>query len=475
LCASQDGNCWSAEGSLATCLLFFKMYQSSQYLSDTETPLEWSSWVLLLVVGGYVTMTRSFAHLGQTPIYIGEMTLLLLFVLWPGMILGTWFRAQARSSAYTQLATLAAVFVAYGCLQCLRGLSQSAYPKTAVQNFALNYYVVFLFAGMCLGELRKNLLPRMMWYLAWANAIYGVPYLLKFGYLLSNDERNDNLIQVGWPAGGAVAILGLLAFERGFRRIVVPAALNAFVMLGCQVRAEWFACTLAVTLLCTLRGRLRQLILGALVVGVIIFVSVVVDVKIPTQTGYDGELSARDIVGRAIAAVDEDAASQVSEHASIYAGTVSWRTEWWKALLKETHKTTFTTLFGMGYGYPIWDHNDFLNDEIVPTPHNIFIYVLTYTGWVGVCIFYALQLSLGWALWKAYQASGQPFGLCLWVLFIFWAHFDNRLETPYGAIPFWVLLGMALTSASSAAGEGRAKLESFIENRRFHRTAYLGR
>jgi hypothetical protein len=62
-------------------------------------------------------------------------------------------------------------------------------------------------------------------------------------------------------------------------------------------------------------------------------------------------------------------------------------------------------------------------------------------------------------LWKGYRASDQPFGICLWVLFFVWAHFDNRLETPYGAIPFWVLVGMALTSANVTPNSAMQNLE----------------
>jgi hypothetical protein len=148
--------------------------------------------------------------------------------------------------------------------------------------------------------------------------------------------------------------------------------------------------------------------------------------------------------------VDEDAAKQLTDHVSTFSGSVSWRTEWWGNLLELTHKHTLTTLFGTGYGYPIWKHNRFV-DEINPTPHNIFIFVVTYTGWVGVFIFYSLQLCLARMLWKGFRATGQPFGLCIWTLFIVWAHFDNRLETPYGAVPFWVLVGLALGSMIAPA------------------------
>jgi hypothetical protein len=413
--------------------------------------IELPAWVLLPVVVGYVTMTRGFAHIGVSPLYVGEATLGLLLYLWPGIILGTWLRSQLRSHPYTNLATLAAIFVAYGFLQCVRGVTESAYPKGALQNFAFHYYVAFLFAGIWIGERHRELLPRLIWCLAWINAIYGSAYLLAFGQPVASENAATNtFLTYAWPAGAAISILGLLCYERGSARSIVPLLMNAFVLVGRQVRAEWLAFAVAITLFCMLRGRLRRLIQVAAVVAGLIVLADVVDLRVPARSTVSGEISARDLVGRALSSIDERAAAQLSDHASAYSGTVSWRTEWWRTLLELTHKTPATVLFGLGYGFPIWEYNQHI-EEFNPTPHNIFIFILTYTGWVGVFIFYALQLNLAWMLWKGFRRSGQPFGICLWTLMFVWAHFDNRLETPYGAIPFWVLVGMALASTNTTA------------------------
>jgi O-antigen ligase/polysaccharide polymerase Wzy-like membrane protein len=441
---------------------------TAAYLNDEDAPLELAGWVLLSVVVGYVCMTRSFAHIGVSPLYIGEATLGALLIFWPGTICGTWFRAQLRPNAYTRLTTFAAIFVAYGFLQCLRGLSTSSYPKIAVQNFAFNYYIAFLFAGMGLAERHPKLLPRLLWILAWVNAIYGIAYLLKFGPAVPVEERDPSVIPIfGWPAGSAIAILGLLAFVGNKRRIIIPLLLNAFVLIGQQVRAEWVAFALAIFLFSVLSRRLSRLIASGLIIGGLIISGLIVDFKIYAPSGLGGVISMRDSVGRAVAIVDEDAAARLTEHAATHSGSVSWRSDWWRNLVELTHKREATTLFGMGYGYPIWEENSIIRD-VNPTPHNIFIFVLTYTGWVGVVIFYTLQLYLAWLLWKAYRASGQPFGICLWVLLFAWAHFDNRLETPYGAIPFWVLTGMALVSAFATASDAREKLH-VVERQQFFR------
>jgi hypothetical protein len=442
--------------------------ENNAYLSETGPSLEWPAWLLLPVVFGYVTMTRSFAHLGVAPLYIGEATLVLLLFFRPEMILGTWLHVQLRPSKYSYLAIWSAIFVAYGLLELARGLSQSGYPKSAIQNFGFNYYIAFLFAGMWLGDRHRSLLPRVIWYLAWANAIYGIIYLLEFGHRPTPEEYEANIIPFwGWPAGAAISILGLLAFKSDTRQIILPLLLNGFVLFGRQVRAEWVAFAVAITLFSVLRGRLSRLLQVAGLIGGLLLVGVIVDFKIPAPASLGDAISTRDIVGRAVAIVDDDAAAQLSERADVYSGNVTWRSEWWSELLKVTHKRLLTTVFGMGYGYPIWDHNS-LSEGINPTPHNIFIYVLTYTGWLGVFIFYTLQLYLASLLWKEYRASDQPFGICLWLLLFVWAHFDNRLETPYGAIPFYTLIGMALTSVhatTSSIGRPFLHLEAAATTR----------
>jgi hypothetical protein len=434
------------------------------YLNQyNDRSLEWMGWLLLPVVFGYITMTRSFAHLGVAPLYVGEATLGVLLLLRPEMILGTWLRAQLRPSAYANLALLTGVFVAYGFFQCLRGLSDTEYPKVAIQNFAFNYYFAFLFAGMWLGERHGNLLPRIIWWLAWANAIYGIIYLAFLGHVLTPEEHAANAVQTfGWPAGSAIAILGLLAFRQSIGHIFIPLVLNGLVLLGMQVRAEWVGLGAGIALLSLLSGRIWTLIQASIVIGALLFIAVLVDLSVPSPTKHGGVISSRDMVGRAVAAVDERAAAQLTENAEMYSGSVSWRKEWWTNLLKVTHKHTSTALFGMGYGYPIWEHNPYI-DGINPTPHNIFMYILTYTGWVGVAIYYTLQFYLASLLWRAYRTSGQPFGICLWALLFVWAHLDNRLETPYGAIPFCVLVGMALTAVPAKRNSARQDFGSSSE------------
>ena len=421
--------------------------------------LPWPSWILLPLLFGYLTMTRSFAHLGVAPFYIGEAALGFLLVFHPSVVLGPWLGNQLRRGPYTQLARLTFLFIVFGFLQCVRGL-ESDYPKIALQNFAFNFYIAFLFAGMWLANRRPELLPRVIWFLAWANGLYGVAYLGVLGRFDSVDQIHAGDVGIfGQPAGSAIALLGLLAYERNLRRAILPLLLNAFVLLGMQMRAEWLGFAIAVTVLSYLTGQVSRLVQAGIVVGGLLAVGLLVDFKIPSPSSRGGTISTRDIVGRAISAVDKRAAASLTRNAGDFASTVDWRTKWWENIVRATYANPKSTLIGGGYGYPIWLHNA-EDQRVNRTPHNIFMFNLAYTGWLGVMVFYALQLCLAWNLWRAYRATGQPFGFCLWILVFVWAHFDNYLEAPYGAIPFYLLAGMALTSAIPAWPEPNGSAET---------------
>jgi hypothetical protein len=45
-------------------------------------------------------------------------------------------------------------------------------------------------------------------------------------------------------------------------------------------------------------------------------------------------------------------------------------------------------------------------------------------------------------LWRAYRLTGQAFGLAIWVVTLIEAFFGNVMETPAGAIPLYLTIGM---------------------------------
>ncbi len=395
--------------------------------------------VLLL---GYLSLSRSFAHIGIGPLFIGEMVLAWFLLTQPRTVISLGVSSLSRSTPLTGFAWCLFASGVYGLVQCLRGILVSGYPMVAVQNFVFHVYPLFLFLGMWVGRRNPHFLRRTLFGIAWVTGVYGALYLTVFERYIPIGQ--NVFTWFGQPAGAAISLLGLLCFPRPLGRSLIPAMLNAFVLMGVQVRAEWLGFALALVLWGWLTRRLGRLVQFAIVGLLVLGLALIADVRIESHGTHAGEISVANIVGRALSSVNPELASQFTKGGESYGSTVSWRTGWWKAIWACVHSRPSWALFGPGYGFPIWNFHPEHLRTIIRTPHNVWVYALGYTGWLGVLLFAALQGSLGVLLWRTARTTGQPFGVCIWVMTLAWATFDNFFETPYGAIPYYLLLGLAL-------------------------------
>ena len=83
-------------------------------------------------------------------------------------------------------------------------------------------------------------------------------------------------------------------------------------------------------------------------------------------------------------------------------------------------------------------------EEGVRTPHSVFFYALGYGGWIGAGIFLFLMFALMQCLWKVYKLTGNAFGLSYLMLNLALGLFGNSFETPFGAIPFYLVMGVVI-------------------------------
>jgi O-antigen ligase len=408
----------------------------------------WTGLAALLVVG-YLSVTRSFAYLGvpSLNLFVGEVALAAFLLSRPEAVIGRWAGGLLGRSAFGWIAWALLLFVGYGLLELARGI-YAGYPLiTTLKTLAFTYYPLYLFLGIWLGMRDAGFLPRVLRLLAWANGLYGVAYLAGLNRLEVTIPGSEVPL-FGQPAGSAVAVLGLLAFEPRLGRIWLLLLLNGAVLLGGQVRAEWLGFAAGLVTWTLLSRRLRRAVPAAAAVALLLAVAAAADVRFPSPRQRGGEIAVRELAARVIAPIHTQAAGRLSERAAIYAGTFSWRTEWWKAIWTSINEegSTGTFVFGHGYGFPLHSLVYHVTED-VRTPHNVFLYALGYGGWLGVAAFVALQASLACGLWRAYRHTGQPFGLAFFALALSGAHFGNFFETPYGAIPFFLLVGLALAFA----------------------------
>jgi O-antigen ligase/polysaccharide polymerase Wzy-like membrane protein len=407
--------------------------------------------VLGLLLLGYLTMTRSFAYLGipSLKLFIGEVILGIFLLTQPRAAFGQWSMALAHPTPLSTVAWGLFLFLGYGIFELLRGIGLNHPPLVALQNLVFNYYPLYFFLGLWFGRQYLHYLPKMVRLIAWWNGLYGLAYILALSRLPWKMPGNPEIPIFGQPGGSAVALLGLLIFEPKLMRVWPLLLLNGLVMLGVQVRAEWLGFIVTFAFWGWLTKRPGRVVLGVITVSLLLSLMYVVDVDLPSPSGRGGRISVQEIVGRALAPLNPSIAEQYSEHAESYAGTVSWRTEWWRAIWAAVFENPTTALIGLGYGFPLGDLVPYLHGSVIRTPHNVFFYALGYGGCLGVVVFFGFQMALAHILLRAYQLTGQPFGLCYWMMTLTGAFFGNYLETPFGAIPFYLILGLAAAPVGS--------------------------
>jgi hypothetical protein len=92
----------------------------------------------------------------------------------------------------------------------------------------------------------------------------------------------------------------------------------------------------------------------------------------------------------------------------------------------------------------------------IRTPHSIFFFALGYSGWIGVILFYSLQVSILVMLWRVYKLTGQSYGLAIWISTLTASFFGNSFESPMGSIPSYIGIGLIIGPVLSGKIEASA-------------------
>jgi hypothetical protein len=431
----------------------------------------WSGLVTFVTVG-YFSLARTFAYIGIAPakLFIGELALGMFLVAKPRVALGMWITALMRPSPINLFALTQYLFVMLGIVQALRGVFEGA-GVDVVKYFVFNYYTFYVYLGLWVAVRDPSLLPRILHIVAWINGAYGLAYLIVLKSIPLTMFGAPNVSLFGQPNGSAVAILGLLCFERNLSRVWYLLVVNIIVLLGMSVRAEWLGLGLATLVWGLLTGKAgRVLLMGVAAIGVVGLVELA-DLDIAGRGKIDTGL----IISRAIAPFDRDLAAEFSPYAAEDGGTLEWRMSWWRQIWASAQSEAVLELFGHGYGFDLFSLappsvRAGQEHENVRTPHNVFYFALGYTGWIGVILFGSLQLAILRTEWIAYRISGQPFGMMWWIAGMCIAFFSNFFETPFQSIPFYLIMGMSMAPLFRIAEDDRLVPAKPTKRRRIFRS-----
>ena len=423
----------------------------------------WISFAAILLLG-YLCFSRTFAYLGvpQWNAFIGEAGLVLLFLAGPRVAGRSWLSRALALSSLKRLWTAYILFLVWGIVEVCHGFASGHPPLTTLRDLAFNCYPFYFAAGLWAGLNRPDSLPKLIRGFAWFNGIYGVLYLSFLSRVeWSFPGVSEEVVQVPifpQPIYSLIALLGLLAYGAGLRRSWLPLLLNAFVMLGMQFRTEWLAFLVGAVVFALLMGHGKRVLAAGAIFAALLLAMYLTDFTFSGPDLRGGDVSVRQLAARVAAPfqadlTDEVAASGLGRSES-EESTFVWRTVWWLTIWDSVHQSLSTRLWGFGYGYPLGDLVPYLQGEFIRTPHNLFFYALGYSGWIGVLLVSLFQYELLRLLRLSNHVGRDPFGLPFWAAMMTFAMFFPFAETPYGAIPFYLIAGWL--SAPAVAEEFRA-------------------
>jgi hypothetical protein len=400
--------------------------------------------ITAVLVCGYGLFGKTFAYIGVPPakLFIGDIVLAAFIVLCTRAIVSPMLDGLLRPGQFSALYWGMILFMAYGLIEVARGLALDYSPLPAFQELVVNIYPLYFFVGLWAALIYPDIIPKTIKFISWACVFYAIAYYVVLRNVRLTMPGSDVSMFPGPSAG--LALFGITYFENEIRRWWIPIGSSLLIVIASQIRAEWLCLGAALTLQSVLTGKVRRLVTSVVFIAAVLAVGLVTDVSIPSPEGRGVRfVSAREIVARGVAAVDKDAAYDYSrKNAAFYAGTVSWRQRWWKAIWPSVHVDAETALLGHGYGFPLSGLVPYLRGLDIRTPHNIFFYALGYTGWIGVVILFTFQGIVGFTMFRVWQVTGQPFGIVFWLSAMLGAFFGDFFEAPQSAIPYYLTIGM---------------------------------
>lgn len=426
-------------------------------LAWTRGPLA-EAWLVAFLFAGYVIGNRGFAQLTPAPglpLFFSELGLGFAFSL-----------VVLRSSINRELPMrrdwvngLLLLWLALGAGRLL--LDVRTYGFLALRDFAMVYYLLYFFTAQALAQhepsrrllhqaviLTFAVLP-VIGLLASVFPVFflthflvaGVPIIFFKGDLLATYLFTGFIILLpntafSWRDGLWRWLAALGSLVLGFVLVSRAGMVGLVVALGWLGYAGRWIYTRIVAVACA----------GGLLLIVVTSLLNEADFKQTKAYGvYEAIISITDYSGTR---------HYENELGSDKPDNNRFRLIWWKNVATET--LSASPVLGLGFGADL-AHGFLLEyypasatDFTARSPHNVFMTTLGRMGLLGVAVLFAIYWSIGRATAKsARKFSGgsikpetMAMQAAVWVVMIS-ACFGVVLEGPMGAMPFWIILGLA--------------------------------
>lgn len=422
----------------------------------------WLKFVGALLIG-YMTLDRGFAHIGVSPIFVGELVLIpgVLMALVPGAIspvLRTW---SGR------------IYVVFALFSLTRALPfLRLYGTDTVRDSALWIYGLFFLIVASLLIRRPAVLCRIPYvygrFLVWYTPVLCVLLALRF-LLHANDEAaggthffSIKMGDMGAHLAGVFSYL-LLSLDllwqhpnsrpRASVRYVITTscAMVGFVFVSLINRGGMLSCFVAVALVNVLADRISWrrtlgIFAGAAIGVFLVFGAAGAEIRVTSERSLSMEQLETNIVSLFYPSASANTAAS---------NTARWRMMWWKEIVRYTFQGPYFWK-GKGYGINLADADGFRlsRDNTLRAPHNSSMSVLARSGVPGFFL-WLLMLGVFFSqmvlLVLRARREGHPvwsrvalWCLAYWTATVVDSCFDVALEGPQLGIWFWSLMGFGI-------------------------------
>lgn len=346
------------------------------------------------------------------------------------------------------------------------GFDVAQYSFVALRDFAMVYYALFFFLIRHMAQengARNYLLGCVLTGCIGLVLVY--PLTISFPaffarQLVLNDAplvyHKEDLVQTFFAAGGVL----LFHWARGRQRYWAwPLTSLVFLLaLTSDVRAAMVGGVIAMAVLLLARRWNFAAVQGSL--AVLGLTALLLFAQLPGDTWAGSKLDT--LVARVATIFRIDAPGVAPTTMSYKVDNNRFRLVWWRSVGLEVWNTN--PLFGLGFGHDLAagflrDYDQELGEEFLArSPHSIAVSALGRMGLVGAAVWLWFCIAFARQGWRGLQ-SNDEFSWGTWgalVVVLVSATFGVVLEGPMGAVPFWVLLGLASVQNDAAAAEKTA-------------------
>ena len=422
---------------------------------------------LMIVLAGYAMFDKGFAYVGYSPVFIGEIT----------MLLGLLALASSKTAMLvigrpiSLLLMLLLAWVAARTIPYLRMFGIDALRDSVVVLYS---FFALIICGLLLERPARFriLISAYRRFSAVFAAI--TPLLFAISIFLKDalpiwPRSNDVHILTLRPGDIAVHLCGVMLFALlGFVRLplvsIVPLFLGVIVV-GSQNRGGTLALFVPLAIAWALAPRMKQLprlaSIGAATLLICSFLGISIALPIVTSE----RLMSTDQLFRNVGSII------YPTHDPALEGTKIWRLQWWDAIVDYTiHGPYFWT--GKGFGINLADSDGFQGTDALNSPlrspHNSHLTLLARGGvpgiilWCGTCLAWAAMMlgrivesrRRGADVWQRFFI----FIFGYWLAIVIDAGFDVALEGPMMGIWFWSLFGIGMAASIVYGYENQAVL-----------------